>query len=153
MVELTFSTVKRMFGRESIRSTALAEIVRTRVLPEAARLCTHCKSGGTRVCRICRTKAVKDVLRLVGQERRFAVYPDTDNEDAPRREWLYDLVWWKDDKRVVLAVESEWSGRVDNVLYDFRKLLAVKSTLKLFWHSSGFEDIQQQRIGSSAAAK
>lgn len=50
------------------------------------------------------------------------------------RQWLWDLVWWNDRagyKRVELAVESEWNRSSKEIIYDFKKLMAVKSPLKV----------------------
>jgi hypothetical protein len=51
-------------------------------------------------------------------------------------EWLYDLVWYKENKvgqlsEVVLIAESEWGKNWKSIKYDFEKLLQSDATYKL----------------------
>jgi hypothetical protein len=51
-------------------------------------------------------------------------------------EWLYDLVWYREDAEgnlaeVYLVLESEWEEAHAAITYDFQKLLLAKSPLKL----------------------
>ena len=54
-------------------------------------------------------------------------------------EWLYDLIWYREEKRgvlnlmtdVVLALDSEWSTYFEDIRYDFQKLVQAKSRLKM----------------------
>jgi len=65
-----------IFGSCCIRPTALAEIVRTKVLPKAARL--REKESPSNDERTRRTKAVKTILRREGRRRGFKVFPNPD---------------------------------------------------------------------------
>ena len=56
--------------------------------------------------------------------------------DLYNNEWLYDMVWYKEnDKKylieVSLVVESEWGGHLNQIKFDFEKLLTANSTHKL----------------------
>ena len=105
-----------------------------KVLPLARQLQ---KKAGDSNRRSYRTKALKRVLRREAHNlpRKIRVFPDTDGRLKERQsEWLLDLVWWNDEpgrKGVELAVESEWNAAVNDVVYDFEKLLGIKSPLKL----------------------
>ena len=84
-------------------------------------------------------------------------------------EFLLDAVWWrrlipKHVEHVALAVESEFAGFAANtaavageVLYDFEKLLVIKSPLKLMIfctkYSPGFRDLSGMRAGIWSALK
>jgi hypothetical protein len=75
-----------------------------------------------------RTTAVQKGLRKLANKDYF-VYPGDD------RQWLLDLIWLhKKTGAIHLAAESEW-GNLGEVLYDFQKLLCVKSPLKImiYW--------------------
>ncbi len=81
-----------------------------------------------------RTPAVQKVLRKLASKDYF-VYP---GDDGPG--WLLDLIWLhKKTGAIHLAAESEW-GNQDEVLYDFQKLLCVKSPLKImvYWARRSF---------------
>ncbi len=72
-----------------------------------------------------RTAAVKSVLRKLADREKYFVYPG----DGPA--WMLDLVWFlRDYTAIDLAVESEW-GTKGEVLFDFQKLMCVKSRLKI----------------------
>ncbi|MBN8567519.1 MAG: hypothetical protein J0M25_12395 [Flavobacteriales bacterium] len=52
------------------------------------------------------------------------------------REWLYDLIWFKNDEEgyfseLVLCMESEWYMDWNQIKYDFDKLLISNATHKL----------------------
>lgn len=56
--------------------------------------------------------------------------------DLYNNEWLFDMVWYKlNDKKymteVSLVVESEWGSHIDQIKFDFEKLLTANSTHKL----------------------
>lgn len=60
------------------------------------------------------------------------------NKDAG--EWLFDMVWCRNEntgceyytlREIDLVLESEWSHNVEDVRYDFEKLLIAKSPLKV----------------------
>jgi hypothetical protein len=54
-------------------------------------------------------------------------------------EWLVDLCWSEETENwqetfcgLKLACEIEWSTKIDNIIYDFQKLLVVNAEIKLF---------------------
>jgi hypothetical protein len=72
-------------------------------------------------------------LTLIGDAAGYEVRYT--NKAADHREWLWDLVWLERSSsgralsRLRLAVESEWT--LQNVVYDFEKLLVAHSPLRL----------------------
>lgn len=67
--------------------------------------------------------------------------------DECEREWLYDLVWYRNDppehlREIGLVVESEWAKNVHAVKYDFEKLLVAKSPIKVMV----FQDFKDSSI-------
>ena len=90
------------------------------------------------------TGIVKDVLRFMGQEQRFAVSP---NRSKGQGEYLLDLLWQKPAPcpDIILAVESEW-GTKTAVLDDFEKLMHVKSVLKLMVYGTSRHEKQSTSI-------
>jgi len=53
-------------------------------------------------------------------------------------EWLLDLIWWKNEPEIgiALAVECEWGGTRD-IIDDFQKLLCTKAPLKVLIYDGG----------------
>jgi hypothetical protein len=84
-----------------------------------------------------RTKLIKSILHVMAKKHKFMFHPylvDT----RKRREFLCDFVWLRWPKRqpmrleqVGLVAECEWSNRIGSILFDFRKLMLMKSSLKL----------------------
>jgi len=80
------------------------------------------------------TKALKeslrDLLETKGTNITEVLYSDG---DRGKHEFLLDLVVWdrSSGEGVILAVESEWSQSINDVLDDFWKLLVVKAPIKL----------------------
>lgn len=66
------------------------------------------------------------------------------------REWLYDLVIYKEDhrqgglarrlKEVTLALESEWDVEPDEIMDDFQKLLQSTAKYKVFVFNGRYEE-------------
>lgn len=100
------------------------------------------------------TREVKRVVGGLGTRHGFAVcasgWPKQfDNE------WLFDLVWYKNDRdnhlvSVSLVLECEWSLSFDAVKYDFEKLLVAKALLRVFVHEArtraGIDEAQRRLI-------
>lgn len=78
------------------------------------------------------TRKVKEVLKGIGKEKGYKVYPDPEDKDREwHGEWLLDLIWLDEKTGAIrLAAESEW-GNEDEVLDDFQKLLCIKAPLKV----------------------
>lgn len=80
------------------------------------------------------TVALKDSIRSLletqGTNITEVLYSDGENG---KHEFLLDVVVWDraDGEGVVLAVESEWSQTIRDVVNDFWKLLVVKAPIKL----------------------
>lgn len=81
------------------------------------------------------TREIKSRLCALGQELHYDVCA-SGCDNANEGEWLYDLVWSHggDDEMwtLPLVVESEWRTGMEDIKWDFGKLLAAKSPLKLF---------------------
>lgn len=120
-----------------------------------------------------KTTMVMELLTRVGDTLECKVYSHSlsegfrqnSNNKFVNREWLYDLVWYKDDldkfyimKNTLLVVESEWAykrpkDKIDDkygaIKYDFQKLLLSNAKLKLMiFRVSGKtkQDIEQKLI-------
>jgi hypothetical protein len=106
-----------IFGESPIDATELVDELIARVRPQVTRLSTDREWS----------RAVKQSLRLLGNERGNIVAPD-DEQD----EFMLDLIWWRDKNSndIDLAVECDW-GNKKPVEYDFGKLLSIKAPLKL----------------------
>lgn len=86
------------------------------------------------------TREVKRVVGNIGKRYGFYVcasgWPGVfDNE------WVFDLVWYKNDKdehlvSIPLALESEWLRGFDDLKWDFEKLLVSKALLRVFVHQA-----------------
>ena len=82
------------------------------------------------------TRECLKALAGLGMDIGYGACPDPANIKG---EWLYDLIWYKEEKRsglnlmtdVVLALESEWSTYFEDIRYDFQKLVQAKSRLKM----------------------
>ena len=68
--------------------------------------------------------------------------------DIYNSEWLYDMVWYKNEKgylsEVSLVVESEWGSHINQIKFDFEKLLSSNSIHRLMIcqsHSSNLEKL------------
>ena len=100
-----------------------------------------------------KTTMVMELLTQLGDNNKHKVYSHSlsegfrqnSNNKFVNREWLYDLVWYKDDlnesyimKNTLLVVESEWAykrpkddDKYGAIKYDFQKLLLSNAKLKL----------------------
>ena len=78
------------------------------------------------------TKKIKDYLRDMFESQADAVQVSY-SDGADRHEFMLDVVAWDKSghETVTLAVECEWYQKIEEVENDFRKLLVVKSPLKL----------------------
>jgi len=83
------------------------------------------------------TDSVKNHLAELGNSLNYSICGSglTDHE----REWLYDLVWYKEKNvdenarlnEVGLVVECEWDLHFEQIKYDFEKLLLSNSKHRL----------------------
>lgn len=81
------------------------------------------------------TKQLKLFLGDAGENEKYQICASTPEKDF-NGEWLYDLVWYRENDKgqlveVPLVVESEWSRYYKDVKFDFEKLLLANSQLKL----------------------
>lgn len=79
------------------------------------------------------TKAVKQALGKLGVQKGYKICASGIEYE---NEWLYDLVWYKEDNdnflsSVPLVMESEWDKSFKAIKYDFEKLLLSKSKYKI----------------------
>lgn len=84
-------------------------------------------------------------LKRIGLYAGYRVYSSSTGASIPQEEggseWLYDLLWsiesgekdgWKNNwKGLKLICESEWSPKIDDILYDFQKLAVGKADIKI----------------------
>lgn len=82
------------------------------------------------------TEEIKNSLAQLGEYKGYDICTATKGKEY-QSEWLYDLVWYKEDTQgflidVPLVVESEWGKHlVKDIKFDFEKLLLSRSYLKL----------------------
>ena len=94
--------------------------------------------------------AVFEVLGNIGRGRGFQVFHGPcSGLSTDGCEFLLDLIWYSETGGIEMGAECEWMG-ADDVYYDFRKLVYVKSTLKIlvYWVSRDVDDGEgvRQRI-------
>lgn len=59
------------------------------------------------------------------------------------REWMVDVAWYvqgrsqEEPEGILLALESEWADSIDEVLFDFSKVLSMKAPIKLLLFEAG----------------
>lgn len=91
------------------------------------------------------TKHLKSKLIVLGNKLGYITCTAGFLGDA-QREWLYDLVWYKNDEKnylqeVPLVMESEWGRKLDDIKYDFEKLLMANCEVKLMICQDGGETL------------
>jgi hypothetical protein len=78
------------------------------------------------------TKALYEVLDSLGAECRCVTRHELAQSGTEK---LYDLIWLSaEGKLLTLATEIEWKQSLDEITYDFEKLLYAKAPLKLMIH-------------------
>lgn len=96
-------------------------------------------TGNDLVTRTGWTKAVKEILKEIGVENEYKTA--TSGINADWGEWLYDLVWYKDNgekgsaerlHEVGLVMEIEWNPEIPGLLLDFTKLLLAHVPTRVF---------------------
>lgn len=81
------------------------------------------------------TLEIKKELAQLGTSKEYKICT-SGFQDEYNNEWLYDLVWYSEDDSnklidVPLVVESEWGSNLEQIKFDFEKLLLANSTNKL----------------------
>jgi hypothetical protein len=92
------------------------------------------------------THKIKEVVGGIGKKHDFSVCA-SGFVGGDWGEWLYDLVWYRNnkDKRlasVPLVLESEWHLDGFEIRVDFEKLLLANSPLKVMVFQSREEDVE-----------
>jgi hypothetical protein len=85
------------------------------------------------------TPQIMLALERLGATVNLDVYPETPLPKRLRkrnRACMWDMSWWQNDSRLVLACESEL-GHPGEVSFDFAKLLAAKAPWKLLITDAG----------------
>ncbi|MFA6107410.1 MAG: hypothetical protein WDA75_01445 [Candidatus Latescibacterota bacterium] len=88
------------------------------------------------------TTAILGNLTCLGRNQDPPYFVCCSTPDSDCGEWLYDLCWlvsspwmkrpdWSMVQQVHLVVECEWGQTVDEVTYDFQKLLLARSRYKV----------------------
>ncbi len=77
------------------------------------------------------TAKIKKGFLELGKKFDYETCPDECN-----RQWLYDLIWFKNNEynhlvELSLVLESEWSKNIYEIKYDFEKLLVAKAPIKV----------------------
>jgi hypothetical protein len=89
------------------------------------------------------TNAVKGCLLDVAQDKEFDLSSNCHFQSFPNKyqkndntEWLYDIILYKATSKslneIWLCGESEWSRNIDDIFWDFSKLLVARCKLRLF---------------------
>ena len=99
------------------------------------------------------TREVKRVVGDIGMKHGFYVCASGSSKLFDN-EWVFDLVWYKNDKdnhliSVPLALESEWLLGFDELKWDFEKLLVARALLRVFVHQARTKtaiDAAQRRL-------
>ena len=81
------------------------------------------------------THIIKKELADLGEQQGYKICT-SGFDDFYNDEWLYDMVWYKEDAvgkliTVPLTVESEWGKKIDQIKFDFEKLLLANSQYRL----------------------
>lgn len=81
------------------------------------------------------TLKFKELLAILGERKGFKVCT-SGFQNQFNNEWLYDMVWYQEDEYqrlidVPLVVESEWGSKLEQIKFDFEKLLLANSPNKL----------------------
>lgn len=98
------------------------------------------KAGGNRKW----TAFLKSKIREVGKKHGYLVSPCPDDGN---KEWLYDLIWFRNDSdnqlsEVALVLESEWSSDSWHIQEDFEKLLVAKASIKVMVFQCNANNLQ-----------
>ena len=104
----------------------------SRQIPAKALKLLRSRRPGPKISeRKCWTKAVKWVVCSARKKLLpGTIFYGTLSEEKSR-EWLLDAVLYVENRGVLVAVESEFEYNVEEVNYDFSKLLSIKAPLKI----------------------
>ncbi len=90
------------------------------------------------------TAEIKRRFANLGESLGFNFLPK-----ACEPQWLFDFIWFKNDakhvnclfKELDMVLESEWAKYLDDVVFDFQKLLIAKAPLKVMIFQSWDHDV------------
>jgi len=89
------------------------------------------------------TQQIKEGLCALGKVLGYGVSA-AGCKGAHTGEWMFDLMWAGGDKdhfqEMPLAMECEWSTDIDQIFWDFEKLLIAKAPHKLFVFQQGADN-------------
>lgn len=99
------------------------------------------------------TNEVKQTLAELGESKRYLIYTSGFGTEY-NREWLFDLVWYKEEGAehnarlidVPLVVECEWNMAFKHIKFDFEKLLTSNARLRLMTCYSHPNDIAGLKV-------
>lgn len=81
------------------------------------------------------TQKIKKTIGDLGIKKNFEVNASGNN--GFQREWLFDLTWSRSNDKcfdsLELALESEQSANLEEVKYDFQKLLVTNAKMKIMF--------------------
>jgi len=103
------------------------------------------------------TSAIKKMIGDLGLSQEFNCQVAIGGfPDKYEREWLFDIVWYIEDKErrlknLKLIVECEWNKNYHAIKYDFEKILVGRAERRLFICQSKKENIEElfQKLQSS----
>ncbi|MBT3799662.1 MAG: hypothetical protein HOG05_00780 [Bacteroidetes bacterium] len=81
------------------------------------------------------TTEMKEIIGDLGVSNGFEVCA-TGFPDKFSTEWLFDITWYRNDSNgnlveTPLIVESEWNSKIEEIKYDFEKLLVARADYKV----------------------
>jgi len=79
------------------------------------------------------TEQIKIEIGTLGRNLGFEVSTHGSHEEHGfERGWLYDMIWYKTNEQqrldqIALVMESEWKNNINDIIYDFEKLMVARA--------------------------
>lgn len=91
------------------------------------------------------TSEMKEIIGDIGRDNKYEVCA-TGFPDKFSSEWLFDITWYLNDSNgnltdVPLVLESEWGPKIEEIKYDFEKLLVANAKYKVMIFQGSTDDI------------
>jgi len=96
-------------------------------------------------CDLPPTAEIKRGIGKIGRDNGYLACA-TDFPRPKCQEWLYDLIWYRNTRdhhleELIMVLESEWSRDLEEILYDFEKLLIAKAPIKVMIFQDHNDDL------------
>ncbi|PCJ27889.1 MAG: hypothetical protein COA97_02840 [Flavobacteriales bacterium] len=89
------------------------------------------------------TKGIMKLLGSLGEKNGCDISVSAISDDYDS-EWLFDMTWWKYEnnslKEIPLVVESEWNRSIEEIQYDFEKIMVAKADHRLMIYQGGTKE-------------